>query len=326
MRLVVKVLLIVGAIVIALLLIALAVSPPSNTHAMYPSTTRAEALPVDVNKGTPSNDEHPPVLLSSEWYDPIPLPGPINTLGAEDSPFILHDSSAMYFFFTPDVRISPNRQLMDNVTGIWCSQWNGTGWSEPQRVWLQDAGILSLDGAEFVDGDTMWFASAREGYQDMNWFTAARHDGVWNDWQYAGDVLNKQYQVGELHISKNGTEMYFHSDRAGGKGGLDLWVTTLVDEQWQEPVNLEVVNSASNDGYPFLSQDGNELWFTRTYMGTPAIYRSIKVDGAWTTPQMIVSSFAGEPTLDQQGNLYFVHHFYKDNVMIEADIYVAYKK
>ena len=41
---------------------------------------------------------------------------------------------------------------------------------------------------------------------------------------------------------------------------------------------------------------------------------------------MIISQFAGEPTLDNEGNVYFVHHFYKNEVMIEADIYVAYKK
>jgi hypothetical protein len=132
--------------------------------------------------------------------------------------------------------------------------------------------------------------------------------------------------VGELHLSKDGTELYFHSVREGGKGGLDLWVTRYVDGQWQVPENLEAINSADNDGYPFLSQDGNELWFTRTYLGTPAIFRSVRVDGAWSVPQMIVSTFAGEPTLDEHGNLYFVHHYFKDDVMIEADIYVAYKK
>jgi hypothetical protein len=68
------------------------------------------------------------------------------------------------------------------------------------------------------------------------------------------------------------------------------------------------------------------LWFTRTYLGTPAIFQSLKSAGNWTAPQLIVSRFAGEPTLDDAGNLYFVHHFYENDVMIEADIYVAYKK
>ena len=41
---------------------------------------------------------------------------------------------------------------------------------------------------------------------------------------------------------------------------------------------------------------------------------------------MIVSQFAGEPTVDWQGNLYFVHHYYEEGKMIEADLYVAYRK
>jgi hypothetical protein len=80
------------------------------------------------------------------------------------------------------------------------------------------------------------------------------------------------------------------------------------------------------DGFPFVSTDGSELWFTRTYLGTPAIYRSVRAAGMWGEPELIVSQFAGEPTLDDAGNLYFVHHYYENGVMIEADIYVAYKK
>jgi hypothetical protein len=85
------------------------------------------------------------------------------------------------------------------------------------------------------------------------------------------------------------------------------------------------VNSPGNEGWPFISQDGHELWFTRTYLGSPGIFRSIWANGSWSEPELIVSSFAGEPTLDQEGNLYFVHHFYDNGVMIEADIYAAYR-
>jgi hypothetical protein len=35
---------------------------------------------------------------------------------------------------------------------------------------------------------------------------------------------------------------------------------------------------------------------------------------------------AGEPSIDEEGNVYFVHHFFDGDKMIEADIYVAYKK
>ncbi|MFH1014038.1 MAG: hypothetical protein V1769_05990, partial [Thermoplasmatota archaeon] len=76
-----------------------------------------------------------------------------------------------------------------------------------------------------------------------------------------------------------------------------------------------------------VSEDGTELWFTRTYMGTPAVYRSLWVNDSWAEPELIVSQFAGEPTLDNDRNLYFVHHFFDESAnMLEADIYVCYKK
>jgi hypothetical protein len=58
------------------------------------------------------------------------------------------------------------------------------------------------------------------------------------------------------------------------------------------------------------------------------VFRSIRQEnGTWSEPEEIVSNFAGEPTLDSEGNLYFVHHFFdKDMNMIEADIYVCFKK
>jgi len=43
-------------------------------------------------------------------------------------------------------------------------------------------------------------------------------------------------------------------------------------------------------------------------------------------PEMAVAPPAGEPSVDAAGNLYFVHHYYRDGVMVEADIYVAYRK
>ncbi len=310
-------------VLLALILILASLPPPA---VQYSTRTRMESIPVDAVKMAPLTDEYPPVLHSSLWNDPVPLSGPVNTAGAEDSPFILPDGNTIYFFFTPDVRKTPQQQLLDDVTGIWESEWNGTAWSEPKRIWIQDPGKLALDGAEFVQGDSMWFASAREGFTGVNLFTAALKNGKWSDWKYVGDKLNKDYQVGEMHITADGMEMYFHSSRAGGKGQLDIWVTKNVNGEWLTPSNVMAVNSAENEGWPFVSQDGKELWFTRSYLGSPGIFRSINTNGSWSSPELIVSSFAGEPTLDQQGNLYFVHHYYKDGVMIEADIYVAYRK
>lgn len=289
--------------------------------------TRESAIPLTAVKITPATDFFPPVLHSDEWSNPIPLSNGVNTAGGEDSPFILPDGNTLYFFFTPDVNIPAEKQVTDGVTGIYMARRQNGSWTTATRIILQDQGKLALDGAEFVQGNVMWFASAREGYTGVNLFTAEFKDGKWVNWQYVGDKLCKEYQTGEMHITATGDEMYFHSPRDGGKGQLDIWVTRKVNGEWQPPENVDAVNTAENEGWPFISEDGNELWFTRTYMGSPGVFRSRKVGGMWSEPELILSQFAGEPSLDIYGNLYFVHHYYNNQSrMIEADIFVAYKK
>ncbi|MFH1072202.1 MAG: hypothetical protein V1743_02120 [Nanoarchaeota archaeon] len=284
---------------------------------------RLSRIPAAAIKITPETDAYPPVLDAEDWENPVPLSDAINTAGAEDSPFITLDGDTLYFFFTPDPNIPAEKQLFDGVTGIWVSKKVNGSWEKAERVILQDKKKLALDGCAFVMGNVMWFCSAREGYTGVNLFTAEFKDGKWKDATYAGDIL-KNLEVGEMHIL-NGT-MYFHSARPGGKGGLDIWETHLLEGDYTDPVNIAAANTADNEGWPFVSQDGNELWFLRTYKGTPGIFRSIKKDGEWQEPQLIISQFAGEPSLDNAGNIYFVHHYYKDGKMLEADIYVAMKK
>jgi len=310
-------------VILFAILASLSLKPAENAE----PPTRKSTIPADAVKVTPETDLFPPILHSDEWTQPVPLAEAINTAGGEDSPFVTPDGKTLYFFFTPNVTVPAEKQLLDGVTGIYMSKLQNDTWNTAERVVLQDAGKLALDGAPFVQDNTMWFASAREGYTGVNLFTAQYADGKWSNWQYTGDKLCKDYQVGEMHITADGTELYFHSARASGKGQLDIWVTRKANGEWQEPENIAAVNTQENEGWPFISQNGNELWFTRTYMGSPAIYRSEKVNGVWSEPTLILSQFAAEPTLDNEGNLYFAHHFFNNaSQMVEADIYVAFRK
>jgi hypothetical protein len=276
---------------------------------------------------TPGTDSFPPYLHSDKYQTPVPLGSGINTAGGEDSAFVMPDGNTLYFFFTADVNVPAEKQVIDRVTGVYVSHKQDDQWLPAERVILQDEGKLSMDGAVCVQGNTMWFASVRPwNLREIDIWTADFKDGHWQNWQNAGKKLNVDYEMGEMHITADGNEIYFHSSRAGGKGGYDIWITRKVNGEWQEPENVSIVNTPDTDGWPFITQDGNELWFLRTYQGTPAIFVSYKVDGQWSTPELIISQFAGEPSVDNAGNIYFVHHFYKDGKMIEADIYVAYRK
>ena len=272
-------------------------------------------------KVTPETDNHPPISVSDEYEQPIPLPYPVNTKGAEDSAFIMPDGQTLYFWFTPDTKGDVQAQAMDLVTGIYVTQKVNEHWQPPERVWLSEPGKAVLDGCAFIRENTMWFCSAREGYTGLHWFTAEWLDGQWINWELAD--FDPSYAVGELHIYDD--ELYFHSSRPG-KGEYDLWVSKNIDGQWDEPENIPIVNSEFSEGWPWISQDGTELWFTRLE-GAPNLYRSKRIDGQWTAPELMIKTLAGEASLDNQGNVYFTHHFYDDEGnMLESDIYVAYRK
>ena len=321
------ILLLVGVIFALGVLILSSMPKTSTVQDGGPLTqpNRLDKIPSTAVKATPGGDDYPPILHSGLYEDPVPLTAGVNTAGGEDSPFITPDGGTLYFFFTPDVSVPAEKQILDGVTGIYQSKKHANGtWSVAEKIILQDKGKIAIDGAEFVQGDTMYFASVREGYSGIHWFRAEYVDGRWRNWQLVDSILKKdEYETGELHISPDGKTLYFHSPREGGMGGLDIWYFQRLNDSWSPPVNLAPVNTADDEGWPAMSPDGGEFWFTRTFMGSPAVYRSRFVNGSWGPPRLIVSQFAGEPSIDSEGNIYFVHHYYRNSVMLEADIYVA---
>lgn len=313
--------LIIGFIVlvlIAIVVLAVIFSGKKSEEVQTLSVDRLSKIPAGAFKITSATDAHPPILNSNEFETPVPLSDVINSAGAEDSAFIIDDK--LYFFFTPDVKVPPEKQLSDEVTGIYVSEKKDGAWQEPKRAVLQNTGKAALDGCPFANKNMFWFCSTREGYQGINWFTAELKDGAFANWQ----GTQFPFEVGELHIA--GNQLYFDSNRDGGRGKKDIWVSEKTNGAWQEPTNISAINTTEDERQPFLTSDGNELWYTGTEKGVPAVFRSRKINGNWQAPELIVSQFAAEPTLDSEGNLYFIHHYFKDSQMLEADIFFAKRK
>jgi outer membrane protein OmpA-like peptidoglycan-associated protein len=96
-------------------------------------------------------------------------------------------------------------------------------------------------------------------------------------------------------LSGDGRTLVFASERFGGKGGSDLWISTSESGEWSLPVNCGgIINTAGNEITPFLSGDGQELYFASDAhpgRGGFDIFVSRRAAEAWTAPEPIAAPF-----------------------------------
>lgn len=133
----------------------------------------------------------------------------------------------------------------------------------------------------------------------------------------------------------NDTLLLFASARAGGYGGLDLYITRKTDDGWQTPENLgPQVNSAYDENTPYLANDGRTLYFSSNRadrsMGGYDILQSYFTDrtATWSKPinlKMPINSSGDDKDfrLSKDGLKAFFSSSRKTG-MGQNDLYVAY--
>jgi Tol biopolymer transport system component len=150
-----------------------------------------------------------------------------------------------------------------------------------------------------ADGCALYLASDRPGgYGGYDAYVATRQsiNDPWGPAVNLGETVNSSSLDGPWSVSADGLSLYLNSDRPGGYGSYDLWVTTQVTTRtspstiWSKPVNLgSTVNSSSSDLHPNISSDGLSLYFASNRTGGSGpddIYVTTRasVPEPWGTP------------------------------------------
>jgi len=129
---------------------------------------------------------------------------------------------------------------------------------------------LAFEGSPDISNDGLslffdaYFRADGPGDWDI-WVTT--RDVTNGDWGAAVPLpppINSPYADAGPTISADGLSLFFASDRPGGYGGFDLWVTTrkTIEDPWEPPVNLgPIVNSLAVENHPSISADGLSLYF-----------------------------------------------------------------
>ncbi len=158
------------------------------------------------------------------------------------------------------------------------------------NTWSGDApDCFSADGLE------MYFDSNRSGgHGGWDIWVARRPttDDEWGEPENLGPPVNTGRYDWFAYISADGLELHFSSNRSGGHGGYDLWVTRRAtkDDVWDVPENLgPVVNSSAGDVNPWICNNGLELYFNSQRSGG---YGS---DDIWVSRRATRNDPWGEP-------------------------------
>lgn len=168
---------------------------------------------------------------------------------------------------------------------------------------------LHTDGDQYVSclsvAGGLLLLSRDDNYNSDIWIS--KFDGVrWSPAVRMKKGINTKYWESHGFITEDGLMLIFASDRPGGYGGLDLWVS-MSDErgEWGDPVNMgPAVNTQFNEDRPFLADNGKQLFFTSQghyNMGGYDIFRSVrKTDGGWSKPENM-----GYPLNTPDDNIFF---------------------
>jgi outer membrane protein OmpA-like peptidoglycan-associated protein/tetratricopeptide (TPR) repeat protein len=213
--------------------------------------------------------------------------GNINSSFHEYSPLVTADGKTMIFTSnrsTDDYKIKSGTNFED----IYIARKVGEDWGVPEKI-SPKINIKYNDAAASLspDGKTL-FLYYEEGGGDI--YTSKFDGAEWSDPEPLGKNVNTPlFWETSACISADGQKLFFASNRPGGRGELDIWMSTLdAKGAWGKAVNLgPSINTPGNEDSPFIHPDGVTLYFSsdgHPSMGSNDIYRSEFKDGRWQRP------------------------------------------
>jgi len=214
---------------------------------------------------------------------------------------------------------------------IWVARRSTTNyeWGTPENLGQQvnsgqGDGLASIS----YDGLELYFNSNNRpgGYDGWDTWVTTRAT-KYTDWGTPVSLeppVNSSSVDGSPCLSADGLELYFISDRPGGYGNDDIWVTKRAtrNDPWGDPENLgSLVNSSAYESYPCISADNLSLFFSDERdppfrpgglgNGDMWVIRRASASDPWGTPVNLgpminTSSYEGGPRISPDGAmLYF---------------------
>jgi len=178
-------------------------------------------------------------------------------------------------------------------------------WAAPVNITPE----LHSDGNMYIsclssDGNTLYLSKNDDFNSDI--FTSTFDGFVWKQTVKLNSNINTRYWESHGFVTEDGNTLIFASDRPGGFGGLDLYISKKENNDWGPPVNLgPEINTPFNEDRAFLINQGKTLFFSsqgHSTMGGYDIFRSdIQSNGLWSPPDNL-----GYPLNTPDDNIFFM--------------------
>lgn len=233
-------------------------------------------------------------------FAPVNLGDSVNTAALEYYPSFTIDDSL--FVFT--------RRNAGNIReDFYKSTLTAKGYSKAELI-KGDINSEPSKGALNIsqDGDWLLFAGnfPGKGYGDFDLYISYNTPSGWSEAINLGGNINTDFVETAPSLSPDKNALYFTSNRPGGYGGYDLYVSFRVNGKWQPAINMgPQINTKGDEMAPFIHADNQTLYFTSNglpgYGGTD-IYMVRKTGNkSWGTPENL-----GYPinTKDNEGSIF----------------------
>lgn len=144
------------------------------------------------------------------------------------------------------------------------------GWTVPVKVDIPGYEQMSKGKNEYgyltMDGKAILLAFARKkNSEDDDLYISFFEEGRWTRPLELGDEINTKHSETTPFLSADGKTLYFSSDRPGGQGSQDIYLTRRSDDTWQhwrKPQNLgSPINTDEYDAYYSIAAKGDYAYF-----------------------------------------------------------------
>ena len=154
-------------------------------------------------------------------------------------------------------------------------------WSDPIPMDIEGYDVVSsaISLTMGSDGEVLVMSlPGRDSHGENDLYVSFKSgENKWTKPKNMGSRINSSGREVTPHLSADGKELYFASNRYPSVGGLDLFYVTRLDatwEKWTEPRRFVTpINTPQDESQPYFNTATGHLYFSSKRNGTSDIYR-----------------------------------------------------